>query len=54
MNGAAEPPLALEGNGCPWALTEGPADAGTAKTWYAEPTGPGNVLLMFFQTPIYE
>ncbi|MFE6133780.1 hypothetical protein ACFQ6Q_36805 [Streptomyces sp. NPDC056437] len=24
------------------------------KLWYAEPTGPGNVLLMFFQTPIYE
>ncbi|MEU2619634.1 hypothetical protein ABZ642_16080 [Streptomyces sp. NPDC007157] len=28
---AAEPPLGLEGSGCPWAHTEGPADAGTAK-----------------------
>ncbi|MBK3630006.1 hypothetical protein JHN59_35450 [Streptomyces sp. MBT49] len=37
-----------------WALPDGPADAGTAKTWYAEPTGAGNVLLMFFQTLIYE
>ncbi|WP_329399724.1 hypothetical protein OHA45_33950 [Streptomyces lydicus] len=26
----------------------------TEKNWYAEPLGPGNVLLMFFQTPIYE
>lgn len=30
-NGAAEPPPALEGNGCPWAFTEGPPDAGTTK-----------------------
>ncbi|GGQ67181.1 hypothetical protein GCM10010496_33430 [Streptomyces asoensis] len=53
-NGAAEPPLALEGSGRPGALTEGPADAGTAKTWSAEPAGAGSVLLMFFQTLIYE
>jgi len=27
---------------------------GAAKTWCAGPTEPGNVFVMFFQTPIYE
>lgn len=36
------------------ALADGPADAGAAKTWCAGPTEPGNVMVMFFQTPVYE
>ncbi|WP_329591121.1 AraC family transcriptional regulator [Streptomyces sp. NBC_01362] len=30
------------------------ADAGWQKVWRAGPTEPGNVFVMFFQTPIYE
>ncbi len=43
-----------DGKRLPRALAEGPADAGAAKSWRAGPTEPGNVLVMFFQTPIYE
>jgi hypothetical protein len=35
-------------------LVEGPVDAGATKTWCAETTEPGNVVVMFFQRPIYE
>ncbi|MEU5241945.1 hypothetical protein [Streptomyces lydicus] len=38
----------------PRVLAEGPADAGAAQSWCAGPAEPGNVLVMFFQTPIYE
>ncbi|MET8745487.1 hypothetical protein [Streptomyces sp. NPDC004728] len=40
--------------GCPRALAEGPAGAGRRKGWRAGPTEPGNVFVMFFQTPIHE
>lgn len=42
------------GKGRPRALAEGTGYAGAAKSWCAGPLAPGKVLVMFFQTPIYE
>ncbi|MFC5075607.1 hypothetical protein ACFPN0_29295 [Kitasatospora cinereorecta] len=44
----------LEGDGWPRALAEGLATPGRRDTWCAGPTEPGNVFVMFFQTPMYE
>ncbi len=43
-----------EGNGCPGRPPKARPTPGRLKGWCAGPAEPGNVFVMFFQTPIYE
>lgn len=43
-----------EGNGWPRRSPKARPTPGRRKGWCAGPTEPGNVFVMFFQTPIYE